>query len=279
MNHNPSLLLVSLLCAGSAMAALQAENFVVRAQNSSFSPATLEIEVGDSVTWVNAFDNFHTITSSSAIPAWGEETLTEEDEQVTLQFKSAGSFSYYCRFHSGMTGLIIVSKPASENTPPAVQLTAPDEGQVFAIGAAIQVDASASDADGIAQVEFFTGNSSIGFDFDEPYGILVTNLAGGIHSLVAVAVDARGANTTSNPISIVVVEPAPIVLSAATFVGGQFRFQFSATPGLSYVIEASETTEAITPMITIGVRTATADLETFTDSDIRSNRTYRVRRQ
>jgi plastocyanin len=52
----------------------------VDVMQNSFSPATLEISVGDSVRWVNRFDMFHTTTSSAPIPLWRALLLDEEDE-------------------------------------------------------------------------------------------------------------------------------------------------------------------------------------------------------
>lgn len=89
------------------------------------------------------------------------------------------------------------------NSPPAVQLTAPQMNAMFSAPANIVLDASASDLDGtITQVEFFQGTTLLATDTTAPFSITWNNAAAGIYSLTARATDNRGATTTSSAINI-----------------------------------------------------------------------------
>lgn len=91
------------------------------------------------------------------------------------------------------------------NQSPNVSVTSPVAGQVFSSLNAINITASASDADGsISEVEFFINNSSIGKDLVAPYGISWTPKSAGNYSLTARAKDNNGAIATSSVISFVV---------------------------------------------------------------------------
>src|SRR4030095_4593601 len=69
--------------------------------------------------------------------------------------------------------------------------------------ATFTLSATASDSDGISQVEFFNGATSLGIDTTTPYSVPVDNLAAGNYTLSAVATDNLGAKAT-NSVSIVV---------------------------------------------------------------------------
>lgn len=94
---------------------------------------------------------------------------------------------------------------ALPGNPPAVTLTAPDEGSTFDAPATINLAATASDSDGtIAKVEFFQGATKIGEDTSEPYEFAWTGVISGTYSLTAVATDNVGSQTTSPAEDIIV---------------------------------------------------------------------------
>src|SRR5215218_3163688 len=70
----------------------------------SFSPATVSIGVGESVTWTNNGQQDHTATGSGfdtgTVPPGGSATET---------FNSAGNFPYVCNFHPQMKGTVQVT--------------------------------------------------------------------------------------------------------------------------------------------------------------------------
>ena len=79
-----------------------------------FSPATVTITAGDSVTWTNNTSSTpHTSTSDTG--AWDSGTI-DGGASFTHTFSTAGTFAYHCNFHPQMTGTVVVQ--AAETTPP-----------------------------------------------------------------------------------------------------------------------------------------------------------------
>ena len=66
----------------------------------SFSPSTLTISIGETVTWT--LNANHTVVGNDG--TWGSGSLTT----YSHQFDTAGEFGYKCGNHSSMTGTIIV---------------------------------------------------------------------------------------------------------------------------------------------------------------------------
>lgn len=71
-----------------------------------FTPATLEVSVGDTVTWVNDDDTEHTVTANGGAFDSGE---LAEGATFSYTFDAPGEFAYRCLFHDGMQGTIVVS--------------------------------------------------------------------------------------------------------------------------------------------------------------------------
>jgi plastocyanin len=74
-------------------------------QNFSFEPATLTVNVGTKVTWVNRDDDPHTATATDK--QFNSKTLDTGD-QFSTQFTKPGTYNYYCALHPKMTGQVIV---------------------------------------------------------------------------------------------------------------------------------------------------------------------------
>jgi chitodextrinase len=109
-------------------------------------------------------------------------------------------------------GLSTTSAPVNitvgnANVAPTVAITAPSNGAVYNVGAAVAIAANAADSDGtIASVEFFVDGTSVGVDNTAPYEATYT-AAAGAHALTAKATDNGGLSTTSAPVTITVVNP------------------------------------------------------------------------
>jgi plastocyanin len=87
----------------------------------SFSPATITVDEGDTVTWTNSGpDEPHTATGDGFDT--GEVAV---DSSGSVTFSQAGDFSYVCTLHPQMTGTVRVLAAASggqedaETTPAA----------------------------------------------------------------------------------------------------------------------------------------------------------------
>ena len=76
----------------------------VKMAGSTFAPGTIDLNVGDKVTFVNDDEIAHTATSD----AFDSGTM---DPGATFEFtaEKAGTISYVCSFHPGMTGTINVT--------------------------------------------------------------------------------------------------------------------------------------------------------------------------
>lgn len=70
-----------------------------------FVAATVNINVGGSVTWTNADDQAHTATSSGNFDAGAIDPA----QSSTVDFPTAGTFTYVCSFHPFMSGTVVVS--------------------------------------------------------------------------------------------------------------------------------------------------------------------------
>ena len=83
--------------------------------DNSYSPEPIEIESGQTVTWVNGDTISHTVTSGQDGDL-DEGTLFDSDaiipnQSYSLTFDSPGEFDYYCIYHPTMVGEVIVNGP------------------------------------------------------------------------------------------------------------------------------------------------------------------------
>lgn len=69
-----------------------------------FVAAEVRINAGGSVTWTNADDQPHTATSSGNFDAGA----IDPGQSSTVDFPTAGTFTYVCSFHPFMTGTVVV---------------------------------------------------------------------------------------------------------------------------------------------------------------------------
>ena len=89
------------------------EEFHVDAVSKSvYTPAMLNIQLGDTVTWTNIDSEVHTVSSANVTSDGGvyfHETLLP-GETYSVTFDTPGTYFYSCmiKFH-GMTGIIRVS--------------------------------------------------------------------------------------------------------------------------------------------------------------------------
>jgi plastocyanin len=76
-------------------------------QGMAFSPATITVSVGTTVTWKNQDSYAHTSTSDSGI--WDTGNIAG-GASATTTFNAAGTYPYHCTFHvsMGMKGTVIV---------------------------------------------------------------------------------------------------------------------------------------------------------------------------
>jgi pectate lyase len=105
------------------------------------------------------------------------------------------------------TGCSSCSGPVNE--PPAVSITSPTNKATFDGPASITINATASDKDGtISKVEFFNGMTLLGSDDASPFSFTWTSVSFGTYTITAKATDNGGAEVTSDPVKIVVINPS-----------------------------------------------------------------------
>jgi plastocyanin len=82
----------------------------------TFSPATLTVEPGTTVRWVNSASLFHTVTPDGH-NEWAHRDMPA-DAEFEHTFTTEGTFPYYCEPHlsQGMTGTITVQASSSGQT-------------------------------------------------------------------------------------------------------------------------------------------------------------------
>jgi len=83
----------------------KAEGPQVTIDNFTFSPATLTVPSGTTVTWTNQDDMVHTVTEANrGFSSKGLET----GDTYAHTFTAPGTYTYFCALHPRMTATVIV---------------------------------------------------------------------------------------------------------------------------------------------------------------------------
>ena len=89
----------------SAADAPAANGTTVNIDNFSFTPTTLEVPRGSTVTWVNKDDIPHVVASTDNK---FKSRAIDTDGTFTFTFAEPGTYEYFCSVHPVMTGKVIV---------------------------------------------------------------------------------------------------------------------------------------------------------------------------
>ncbi len=84
---------------------LFAANHTVSIEGMKYVPERLEVQAGDTVTWVNKDLVPHTVTASAAKIDSGS---IAPNASWKLKARKRGEIGYVCRFHPGMRGALVV---------------------------------------------------------------------------------------------------------------------------------------------------------------------------
>jgi plastocyanin len=117
------LMLVAALLLLFTPANASAETQHVAMENYAYSPATLTIRVGDTVSWTNHDQAPHDVVTTSA-PAAFRSPLLNTGETWSFTFTVPGTYAYYCSVHPDMRAQITV-EPAETETPAPAPAPAP----------------------------------------------------------------------------------------------------------------------------------------------------------
>jgi plastocyanin len=78
---------------------------VVVAKSFMFSPMTLTVAAGTTVTWSNSDDEPHTVVSETGL---FRSPAMDTNESFSFRFDQPGSYRFICSIHPQMTGTVIV---------------------------------------------------------------------------------------------------------------------------------------------------------------------------
>ena len=77
----------------------------VSIDNFSFSPATINVPAGTTLTWTNRDDIPHTVVSDDQ--KFKSKAL-DTDDKFSFTFAEPGTYSYFCSIHPKMVAKVIV---------------------------------------------------------------------------------------------------------------------------------------------------------------------------
>ena len=72
--------------------------------DACFTPTTLQVDPGVTVTFVNQDDFTHNVAANT----WGHFEDMNRGDAFTATFVDEGVYAYACNYHPGMTGAIVV---------------------------------------------------------------------------------------------------------------------------------------------------------------------------
>jgi plastocyanin len=81
----------------------------VKIDNFTFTPRSVRVAPGTTVTWVNRDDIPHTVVSSGQVSGQlFKSKALDTDDKFSFTFAKAGSYPYFCSLHPKMTGEVVV---------------------------------------------------------------------------------------------------------------------------------------------------------------------------
>jgi len=98
-----SLLLIALPATGASAAEAQSNSVVMK--NFDFSPMSLTIKAGSSVTWKNLDGEPHTVTSVDGTFRSG---ALDQNDNYSFTFAKPGVYKYICSIHPRMMATVTV---------------------------------------------------------------------------------------------------------------------------------------------------------------------------
>jgi len=98
----------SVLAGGVLFARAEGTPNTVTIDNFSFTPATLTVKAGTTVTWTNQDDIPHGI--GSANNAFPKSKALDTDDSYSFTFTTPGTYQFFCYLHPKMVGSIVVEQ-------------------------------------------------------------------------------------------------------------------------------------------------------------------------
>ncbi len=85
-----------------------AEATAVSIENFAFSPKTIQVKVGTTVTWTNKDSDRHDITPDNETDEFKASKLLSKGQSYSVTFKTPGTYSYFCSPHPYMKAAVEV---------------------------------------------------------------------------------------------------------------------------------------------------------------------------
>lgn len=73
-----------------------------------FSPPTITVKSGETITWINRDEEPHTIVSVGK--QFPKSSALDTDQEFSITVSAPGTYEYFCSVHPKMTGTIVVEK-------------------------------------------------------------------------------------------------------------------------------------------------------------------------
>jgi plastocyanin len=93
---------------GSTPVAPVANQIIARETSNSFDPSSITVAVGTTISFTFQSVAHNVIFDASANGRPADIPANNSNTTITRQFNTAGTFSYQCTIHAGMTGTVIV---------------------------------------------------------------------------------------------------------------------------------------------------------------------------
>lgn len=88
----------------------QSSGTSVEIKDYAYSPATITVKKGTTVTWTNQDSVRHDITPDEESDAFQGSELLSKGESYSFTFNTAGTYTYHCSPHPYMTAKVIVTE-------------------------------------------------------------------------------------------------------------------------------------------------------------------------
>jgi amicyanin len=85
----------------------------VSIDNFTFTPPSLKVKAGTTITWTNKDDIPHGIASSDN--AFKKSQALDTDDSYSFTFTTPGTYQYFCYIHPHMVGTIVVEAATGSN--------------------------------------------------------------------------------------------------------------------------------------------------------------------
>ncbi len=76
----------------------------------AFSPSSITVKKGDTVTWTNDDSASHTVTTKGTNPQSFDSGTLANGKSFSHTFTAVGTYTYICSFHSSMIGIVTVTE-------------------------------------------------------------------------------------------------------------------------------------------------------------------------